>query len=297
MSHTSPRLALLAFLVVVLAAGSGCSRISIAYNSADFLLEQYAKDYLSLNGTQIASWRPELERALARHRHEDLPYLARFFEDAHEDALKGFDAQRVRCLLDQLEDLYRRHMVVAVDLAVPLLAGLSPQQVRALEDKFKKEKAEDEADMAPSRIARRERKRAERYDESIAWWIGSLSDAQKRIVREETGAMPDTAADWIAYRSAERKGLIALLERGVSEKTIHGYLTAWLVEQRDLPARLDRAKKEIEDRIMELIVRLDRSFSPEQRSRFAEKLVGLRDDFMSLQRQPRMASVKCSAGG
>jgi hypothetical protein len=188
-------------------------------------------------------------------------------------------------------------MVVAVDLAVPLLAGLSPQQVRALEDKFKKEKAEDEADMAPSRIARRERKRAERYDESIAWWIGSLSDAQKRIVREETGAMPDTAVDWIAYRSAERKGLIALLERGVSEKTIHGYLTAWLVEQRDLPARLDRAKKEIEDRIMELIVRLDRSFTPEQRSRFAEKLAALRDDFMSLQRQPRMASVLCSASG
>jgi hypothetical protein len=297
MRHTSTRSAFLVLLVILLAAGSGCSRISIAYRSADFLIEQYAKDYLGLNGTQIASWRPELERALARHRHEDLPYLARFFEDAHEDALKGFDAQRVRCLFGQLEDLYRRHMRVAVDLSAPLLAKLTPEQVRALEDKFKKEKAEDEADMAPSRIARRERKRAERYDESIAWWIGPLRDAQKRIVREETGTMPDTAADWVAYRSTERKGLITLLERGASEKKIHAYLTAWLVEQRDLPARLRRARTEIEGRITELIVRLDRSFTSEQRSRFAEKLAGLRDDFMSLQRHPRMASVKCAAGG
>jgi hypothetical protein len=296
MPHRSPRLAVLVLLTILLALAGGCSRISIAYRSADFLIEQYAKSYLGLNGTQVASWRPELESALARHRHEDLPYLARFFEDAHQDALKGFDAQRVRCLLDQIEDLYRRHMRVAVDLAAPLLAGLSPKQVRALEEKFKKEKAEDEADMAPSKIVRRGRKRAERYDESIAWWIGPLSDAQKRIVREETGAMPDTAADWVAYRSTERNGLITLLERGASEKAIHGYLTAWLVEQRDLPARLDRAKKEIEGRITELFVRLDRSFTPEQRSHFAEKLAGLRDDFMSLQRRPRMASVRCSAG-
>jgi hypothetical protein len=297
MSYKSLRLTALVFLGILLAAAGGCSRISIAYNSADFLIERYARDYLALEDPQIASWQPELERVLARHRREDLPYLARFFDDAQEDALKGFNAQRMRCLIDQFEDLYRRHMGVAVDLAAPLLAGLTPDQIRVMKEKFSEEKAEDEADLDPARAARRERKRAERYAESIAWWIGPLSDEQKRIVREETAAMPDTAADWIAYRSAERGVLIELLERRASEEEIHRFLDSWLMEHRELPPRLRKAQEQIEDRISELFIRMSQSFSPQQRSRFAGRLADLRDDFMSLQRKPRMAMEKCVATG
>jgi len=296
MSYKSQRLTTILCLAFLLIATGGCSRVSISYNSADFLIERYARDYLGLDDPQIESWEPKLESALARHRREDLPYLARFFNDAHTGAMKGFDAQRMRCLVVQFEDLYRRNMRVAVDLAAPLLTALTPDQIRALEDKFRREKAEEEEE-GEKDAAGQVRKRAKRYQESIAWWTGPLTKQQKTIVREQTAAMPDTTADWIAYRSAERKGLIDLLDRGASEAEIHNFLNAWLVEHRNLPAGLRTARKQMRDRISELFIRLDATFSAEQRTHFVDRLADLRDDFMSLQRQPRMASVRCSGAG
>jgi hypothetical protein len=297
MSYKSPPVIAPLFLAVFLAAASGCSRVSIAYNSADFLIERYARDYLALEDPQVAAWHPALERALSQHRREDLPYLTRFFDDAHKGALKGFDAQRMSCLINQFEDLYRRHMRVAVDLVTPLLAKLTPKQIQALKDKFREEKAEDEADTEPTGAARRERKRAKRYAKSIAWWAGPLTEEQKRIVREQTAAMPDTAADWISYRSAQRKALIDLLERGATKEELHRFLDAWLVEHRALPTQLRKAQEQIEDRISELFIRMDETFSAEQRAHFAGRLADLRDDFRSLQRRPRMATVRCVNAG
>lgn len=282
---------ILAFLAL---ATAGCSRVSIAYNSADFFIERYAKDYLELDDPQIASWQPELEGALARHRREDLPHLARFFDTAHAGAVKGFDAQRMRCLIDQFEGLYRRHLGVAVDLAAPLLASLTPDQIRALGKKFREELAEDEVDTDPAGTARRDRKRAKRYQESMTWWLGPLSNEQKAIVQEQTAAMPDTAAAWIAYRSAKRERLIRLLEQRAGETEVHRFLEAWLVQHQDLPPGLRRAKDRIGTRISELFIRMDATFSPKQRAHFADRLATLRDDFMKLQRRPRMATVKCS---
>ena len=295
MPYYSLRLATVLCLLILLVAVWGCSRVSLVYHFADSLIETYAKDYLGLDDSQIASWQPQLELALADHRREDLPYLARFFDDAHEVAMTGFDLQRTNCLSNQLEDLYRRHMRTAVDLAAPLLVELTPTQIRDLEDKFLEERAEDQVEMQPTNVARREHKRAERYQEAIDWWIGSLNAQQKAIVREQTTAIPDTAAEWIAYRTAQRNRLIVLLEQRASEAEIRSFLDAWLVEHRELPADLRRARKLIEERISELLVRIDNTLSVKQRAHFTDRLASLRDDFLSPQQRPRMASPSCTA--
>jgi hypothetical protein len=48
------------------------------------------------------------------------------------------------------------------------------------------------------------------------------------------------------------------------------------------------------ERVAELLVRLDRTLSKSQRERFADRLAGLRDDFMDLQRRPRIADERCA---
>jgi hypothetical protein len=289
-----PRGALLVGVVLVsLALLAGCSRVGIAYRTADLLIEHYADDYLGLDSAQMAGWRPILREAMSRHREEELPYLARFFDTAHEGSRRGFDRSRVLCLVDQFEELYRRHLRLAVDLAAPLLAELTPQQVRGLSAKFAQQAAE-ETDDDPAAVARRERKRAERYAESVEWWFGSLTDAQHRIVEDVTAGMPDTAADWEAYRNGRRTRLIALLERGAGEPVIHSFLDAWLVEHRDLPPELKRARASIREQIIQLFILMEGSFSEGQREHFSERLASLRDDFMSLQDRPRMAPAPCA---
>lgn len=282
-----------ALLALVLA---GCSRVSIVYNTADFFIEQYADDYLSLNSDQMASWRPTLSDALARHRQDELPYLAAFFDGLYQEAREGFDAPTVECLMDSFEDAYRRHLLLAVDLAAPLLADLRPDQIRALQRKFAEDN-EDEAKEEKADLNKRARKRAERWTESVEWWIGTVSKQQKTIIREVTVSMPDTSADWDAYRGARQAGLIRLLDSNAGEAKIHQYLTDWMVEYQDLPEGLHQARLEIRRQVVVLFLRMDASFSNTQRTHFENRLADFRDDFMNLQEHPRMAAVQCPSQG
>jgi hypothetical protein len=279
-------------LALLLLAASGCSRITLGYNTADFFIERYADDYLSLSGDQMAAWEPKLQGALARHRSEELPYLAAFFDYGYKGTQRGFDEATVECLLDQFEALYRRNARAAAELAAPLLAGVSAPQVKALEQKFRKDEAEDAKDDQGS-AARRARKRAKRYASSAEWWIGPLSKGQRRIIQETTASMPDTAPAWNAYTAAKRKELIQLLDQRAGEAEIRRFLVEWLVDFRNLPPELARARLGIRQAIVDLFERLDASFTPEQRRHFADRLRNLRDDFMSLQRHPRMAAARC----
>jgi hypothetical protein len=280
-------------LALTILASGGCSRVSIAYNTADFFIEQYADDYLALDSSQMAAWRPSLRDALARHREDELPYLAAFFDGMNRAASKGFDAPTVECLIDSFEQVYRRHFRLATDLAAPLLASLTPEQIRHLERKFAAD-AEEETREDGGSVERRKRKRAERWSKSATWWIGPLSDRQREIIRAVTASMPDTAADWASYRSTKQTDLIRLLRDQAGEEEIRRYLADWLVEYADLYPQLRQARLEIRRQVVALFLRLDATFSPEQRAHFEDRLTALRDDFMGLQPHPRMAATRCS---
>lgn len=271
---------------------SGCSGVRLAYNSADFLIERYADDYLGLDGSQMESWAPTLDVALAQHREQELPYLAAFFDSAQNDARKGFNNADVHCLLDQFEVIYRRHLTLTVEAVAPLLAALDKQQIDALERTFREEAREDAEDNAPGEAATLERKRAKRYEKNMQWWVGDLSDQQREIVRDVTASMPESSI-WYAYRDGKRRELIALLRGQASAERIERFLNDWLVEYRDMPAALERARTDMRRGFTDLLVRLDATLDPGQRHKLIDRLTRLRGDFMALQRQARMAPVGC----
>ena len=115
------RLALV-FLVAVLTL-VGCSTVTIAYNRADFFVKAYAKDYLDLEPVQVAGWEPLLIRELARHRAEELPYLAAYADQVLRASRLGLDEGNMTCLIASSRDLYQRQARYAVTLVTPLLAG------------------------------------------------------------------------------------------------------------------------------------------------------------------------------
>jgi hypothetical protein len=121
-----------------------------------------------------------------------------------------------------------------------------------------------------------------------------LSKPQQRIVREVAASMPDAGSAWAAYNEGKRRALIRVLSQGPNEARIRQFLTAWLADFRDLPPGLKEAHIAMRKSIAALFLRLDPSFSPKQRSRFAHRLRDLRDDFLNLQRHPRMASRPCA---
>jgi len=279
--------------VLVLLAAAGCSRVRLAYNTADFFIWGYADDYLGLTSAQKARWTPALDAALEQHRAEELPYLAAFFDTALTDARRGFTRAGVSCLLDQFETVYRRHFTLAAEAVAPLLAQLDAGQIEELEERFREEAREDAVETGAQAAAERARKRAERYEDNMDWWIGEITSPQRGIVREVTRRMPDTAPAWADYRSAKRRELIALLRTGASAPQIERFMSDWLVDFEGLPTSLRQARSGLRQGFTALLLRLGPTFSAEQQARLTGRLTQLLDDFMTLQRQPRLAPVGC----
>ncbi len=269
----------------------GCSGMQLAYNTADFLIEHYADDYLRLDEAQMQRWSPTLDAALAMHRREELPYVAAFFDSARNDAREGFTQADVACLLDQFEVIYRRHFTLAAATAAPLLADLDKAQIDQLEVRFRKEAREDAEDAALPNGVRTD-KRAKRYVKSLDWWIGDLGEAQRRIVRDVVAELPDSAG-WYRYRDRKRRELIDLLRRDAPSARVERFLRDWLVDYSDLPAPVSRGRRQLRLAMTDLLTRLDDALGDAQRRQLIDRLTRLRRDFMRLQHNPRMAPVAC----
>ncbi|WP_296809079.1 DUF6279 family lipoprotein [Thiocapsa sp.] len=284
---------LAAVLVAIALTLTGCSRIGIAYNTGDFLVKTYAKDYLDLEQSQLERWEPLLGAELTRHRAEELPYLAAYFDHILTASEAGFNASNMACLTGEFRDLYSRQARFAVTLAAPLLAELTPAQIERLDERFRKEAAEDRAEIAERTSTREKEKRARRYVKSIEDWTGPLSAEQQAIVKEVTGRMPDTQASLVEYRTGKRERLMALIRSKAPEPEIKRFLTDWLVDFNDLPPDLEQGGQRLGERIGELFVSLGKTLDASQRDRLNKRLRSFRDDFMKLQKQPKMAQMTC----
>lgn len=295
--QTSDRIAhvkrVLAAAMICILTLSGCSRVTIAYSTADFFAKRYAIDYLDLASDQVTRWEPKLEQELARHRSQELPHLAAFFDRALQASRAGFDADNMACLTHAFENLYKQHARLAVELAAPLLADLTPAQVSALAHRFRTEAEEDRQDLAKRNLAWEKQKRARRYVEAIEYWTGPLRTGQAAIVGDVTARMPESEPAVVRYRSRKRQALIALLQRGAGEPEIASFMRAWLVDFSDMPPTLEHAGDQIEARVRELFIRLGATLDANQRRHLQGRLEGLRDDFMRLQEHPHMAPLQC----
>lgn len=293
MPSTSRLLRFAAALIAAVLTVAGCSRVGIAYNTGDFLLKGYAKDYLDLTGEQLTRWDPVLKGALARHRVEELPYLAAFFDRVLTASQLGFDERNMACLNEEFLDLYRRQARFAVTLATPLLVELTPAQHQRLERRFQDEAAEDRAELAEQNSEYQRLKRARRYVKSIEDWTGPLNAGQQLIVGDVTSRMPGRQSSLLQYRTEKREQLIAMLKSGADEQAVERFMTAWLVDFSDLPPEINQAGEQMKERIAELFVRLGASLDAAQRERLEKRLRSIRDDLLNLQKEPRLAPLTC----
>lgn len=293
MFRTSLSIRVAATLVALVLTLAGCSRVGIAYNTGDFLLKGYAKDYLGLESSQLSGWEPVLTAELTRHRAEELPYLAAYVDRILTASQVGFDKRNTACITKEFREIYRRQAKFAVALAAPLLAELTPSQIQRLENRFREEATEDRTKLSQRSEALQQQKRTRRYVKGIEDWTGPLDAEQQLIVADITARMPSNRASLLDYRTLKRDQLIAMLRSDADAPEIDRFLTDWLVDLHDLPADVERSGQKMGKRIAELLVRLGASLDSGQRDRLHKRLREVRDDLMNLQKQPRMAPMTC----
>jgi hypothetical protein len=268
---------------------SACSRAEFAYRNADWLLEYYAWQTVSINETQLEHWQPLLQSTLLRHREEELPLVIAYLDLAGHTARKADATPGAACLVDAALLLYKRHARLAVDLSAPLLANLDATQIRHLAGHMAQRHQDDvERYLNPDPELRKEA-RQERVLERIENWTGDLNDDQRKRVRHALDRIPDLSPSWLTQRAQKTDALLAMLEAGANTDVLRDYLEDWWVHRDGASAETLRLWRIARDEFVQLMDELATTLTSRQRTRIEGRLRDLRDNlagFLPGRQQP-----------
>jgi hypothetical protein len=187
-----------ALLITGLLLLTSCSRLELAYRNLDWLIPWSMDNYVTLSNEQKAWLKPRLITHIGWHCKTQLPAYADWLKrgatlvtEPQPDAAE-FDAQFTQF----------RHAVDAVVVQVTpdltdLLRGLSPAQVKELEENLAKQNKEQRQDYLEMSLAEQIDERAERMEERLQPWFGRLHPQQKTRVQAWSQQLGEYNQGWL----------------------------------------------------------------------------------------------------
>jgi len=270
-------------LVAALAVG-GCSATRVAYDNAGTLLRWRAASYLDVHGEQAKALERSIARLLSWHRADALPQYVRLAEESatriarglsHEDLVWGYDSLRAQV---------RESVLAAAAQAADLLDRLDSAQIAHLQQRLE----EDNRRFAEEHLAgspeERHARRTKRNVALLEDWLGTLTDEQAKLVRQYSGRVP-LALDELRDRRRQRlqSEFMQLVRTRQARARLAGF-AAQIVPRSDdaLEPSYAAALRATTTAYFDMLLELDRSLSPRQRSRAVARMRALAADFTQL---------------
>jgi len=273
----------LALLLLAAALLGACSRAELLYDNADWLIYRWATDLVDADSAQKAVWRGRFQLLMAEHRERLLPQVVAWLDEIERQAGRGLDAQRLDCLIEQTDTLYKAHARLVVPVAVDILGALSPEQQDHLAERFAERNAEYAEEYLDPDPGTRRTLRIERYIERVERWTGDLTAAQRSVMAGVIATMPDTAEPWFAYRQAQQARLLDLLRKRASRDELTAFLEDWWVELGSRPSPLVSASETVKRKSLALTLQIDAGLDATQRAHFLDRVDELHSDLRSAQ--------------
>ncbi len=262
---------------VVLAAG--CSRTGLLYDNGAWLAQRWASGLVDPNDDQRQAWKDPFSAWMVEHRRDLLPEVVFLLKTAETEIARGLHRDRLNCLLDSVDLVYREHARRAVTLATVVLRDITPEQIDHLADELAESDRDYQEEYLDEDLQRREGQRLARYVDRIEGWIGDLSTMQLAIVERKVSGMPDTAEDWLSYRRQQQQRLLDLLRGGQArERALTQFLNAWWVDFADQPPHLVSKVAQVRAGSIDMLHLLDGTLSEEQRNHFVGEVADIRID-------------------
>lgn len=272
---------LLTALAAALLVG-GCTVFRVVYDSADSYLHYRASGYLDLDAKDSRELEERIAEFFAWHRKEALPQYARIADDAATRVSRGLSRDDIAWGYDTVTAHARQSLRFGAERIAPLLDRLTPRQVAHMEKRF----AEDNRSFAREHLrgteAERRKRRAQRIEQRLEDWVGRLSQAQREKVRQFSERMPL----YDQLRERDRKRMQAELVEIVRRQEAQARLPDWIAyweRGRDPAHRL--ASERFRQEYGALLLELDKTLTPEQRSRAEANLRRYAEDFRVLSRR------------
>lgn len=274
------------FIILALALlCSGCSRVAIGYNNADWYLRYKINNYTSFNAQQREEIHHEVDDYMRWHRKNALPEYIRFLQDLHDVVQQGrqVQAEDIARLKGESYKLYRKTVGPFIPPATRLLNALDKRQIEELNESLAEMNREQrDESLSDSHHANLE-KRAERTLDFVEGLVGNLSGEQENKIREMSLQLPFATGYYIDHREANHAALIALLNSHAGENKISAFLWLWLnapeatrtPQQQHVIQSYDYAIDEMTARIYQLL-------TDHQKNHLRKKILSYIEDFQRL---------------
>jgi hypothetical protein len=261
----------------------GCSTWHIVYRAAPFFLEFSALKTFDLESAQVKSWRPRLHAGLQSHRQHLLPQVAALLDSLILQAQRGFTDSTLRCTSLQIQQLYRQHAQLAINVITPLLLSLTPEQVHRLQYQWFEQWSQELMQRHPSDTPHVLERRAKRYKNNLTEVLGSLEPHQARIIEQLASAIPNSEQAWLCYRYTAQQALLRRLTTDVDAERLHAFLTTWLIEFSHAPIEVQSFVTTVHDEWINGLMALEPTLSVSQRHHLIQSLEQWRDQIIALQ--------------
>jgi len=268
-------------IVVLVLLCAACTRTELAYRNADWLLAYYARRTVDIDVAQREAWEPVLVGTVRRHKEQELPLIIAYLDLATAVARQTEDSVDAARLVEGAVALLRRHARLAVDLAVPLLAGLDDDQVEHLRSYLRERQEEAAEQYLHPDLQRRKDARYERFVDRIEASIGELNADQRQLLGGALSRIPDLSASWLAYRARQAQALLGLLDAHAGATELREFLTQWWVEQSGRSTEYQRLWRRAKQDFVAFLDALGGTLSERQRATFEGRLAGLGNDLAS----------------
>jgi hypothetical protein len=271
--HLLKRLATLLALTV-LAGLIGCSSLTLAYGQLPLLAGLWADSYLDLDSDQRRQLKTQLQAWQAWHRREELPQWIALIRQANAALDEGVTQDELLTLERGARASVERCLQHAAPLAVPVLAGLRPEQWQHLQKKMD-EKTEEWRDKHAG--SRGPDERAKRYTSNLERWLGDLD----RSTRKQAAA---DARSWhfdlpvMAQARAQRQARLMQALRAWARQDFSGG-TALLMQDAQTQPTEQPYREEVVASLLKLLNGLD----AEQRAAVRKHWAGWTAELRSLQ--------------
>ena len=279
--HRLPGAAALAGLAAL--ALTACSMPRLAYQQADWLVLREMDSYLDLRDEQRERAAGVLEVHLERHRREHLPGFAQTFSEIARRTRHGLGDEDAHWVIERSQALLTASAEDLLPHLAAVLADLDAAQQAHLRERLaerNRDYREDHALDAP-RDERLESAVARSVDR-IEFWTGPLSEEQVALVREIRSAMPDTAAQWLAYTEAQQQRLLGLIAARAPAADIEAFLRSWMLRFENMPPVLTALREWRYAGLRALMVRVVASLDSMQREHLLDRLEDFAEDATEL---------------
>jgi hypothetical protein len=283
--------------LVAAAALSGCgSAMRVAYNNGDVALRFMAHDYFDLHGEQSDQLKAQLVRFHAWHRREELPRYAVVFTGAAERLNRGLTREDVVWAIAAVRARYQVTVEQGVDEFVPVAASFRPDNLEALERKLAETNEKFAQEFLAGDTSKQTRARAKRLTSWFDDWLGSVTPEQEALIVRFAQAQPQLNQIRLDDRKRRQQEFVQLLREHRKSPDLAARMRDYFVNwERDRGPEHRRLAREWEDRLVTLVVEVDRTLTPKQRSHVVRRFEFFAEEALILARQGRPAGMTAGA--